>query len=725
MNPSLLTDRLLSALLRSTPADQAAEAISSLLKENWGPAALDVAEGLAQTVETLALTPEHLQLIEKAASGIDGAAALLLRARLLQAQQQVQPAIDLLARTANLAGTSAAPVLVTRAKLLAGAGRLEEAGRDLRSALDLYPPYPLIIQSEKVLRKVLAAGQWPMRTKIKIALLGSATTTYLASALLASGFREGIAFEVYQCPFGQYQQDILDERSGLYAFEPDVVAIVLNHRDACLPPAGGRQQAASLVSQVRQSWKTIHSKQGCHIIQVGLDCPPPGAWGAMEDMLPDGRNRLIHWINDQLSSDLRPGVSFLSLDSLRWHFDGPLFSESQWHLAKQFPSPAATPVLADAICAHCMAASGLSYKMLVADLDNTLWGGVIGEDGLEGIHIGPPSPAGEAYRDIQQHLKDLRQRGVLLAVCSKNNPQDAEVPFRQHDGMLLKLEDFVCFVANWQDKARNIAAMAKDLSLGLDSFVFLDDSPAERALVRLQLPQVRVPEFGPSPQDMLRVLRRGMFFECVQLTQEDAQRHSSYQASVQRQGIEKAAGSIEEFLSQLDLRAEHGPVDARTLARVTQLVNKTNQFNLTSKRYSQEQIRAMMTSPDWWCRWFRLADKFGDYGLVGVMLVHKDGRTWDVDTWLLSCRALGKRMETFMFRTMLQAARQAGATHVRGQYIPTAKNSQVKDLYPQIGFVAKPGGEDGVFVLDLAFAQEPACPFVKEATNSSVGPESA
>lgn len=714
MNPSLLTGRLVENLLRVAPADQATRAITGILREKWGPAAFEVADGLAQAIESADLAPEYVNAIENAAAAVDGATALFLQAWLLQARQRLEPAIDLLAKAASL-GTAGSPAaLVTRARLLAGLGRLDEAGHDLRTAYNFYPPYSLLTASERILRKVLAAGQWQPRRKVRLALLGNSTTSFLAAALLASGFREGLAFEVYQCPFGQYQQDILDPQSGFHQFTPDVTVILLNHRDACLQPAGSAQQTCDFVRQVRQSWSAIRDRHACHIIQAGLNHPPPGAWGCLEDTLPDGRNRLVTQINQELSSDLPSGVSFLGLEGLAYHAEGPFFSDAEWQIAKQYPASAATAVMADAICAQCLAVCGLSCKAIILDLDNTLWGGIIGEDGLQGIRIGPPSPAGEGYLELQRYLKDLQQRGVLLAVCSKNNPEDAQTPFQQHEAMILKLEDFVSFSANWQDKASNILSMANDLSLGLDSFTFLDDSPAERAMIRAQLPQARVPECGTTPQEMLRVLRRGMFFESLRLTAEDVERHASYRANVERRSSEKVASSLDEFLAQLDLRAQHGAVDARTLARVTQLINKTNQFNLTSKRYTEEQVRSMMTSPDWWCRWFRLADRFGDYGLVGVMLVHKGQSAWDVDTWLLSCRALGKQMEQFMCLTMLQAARSAGASEVHGHYIPTARNAQVQDIYPRLGFTEIANEPEEIYAFDLNSAALPRCPHVTE-----------
>jgi FkbH-like protein len=394
---------------------------------------------------------------------------------------------------------------------------------------------------------------------------------------------------------------------------------------------------------------------------------------------------------------------------------GEYWSASEWHAAKQYPSSSALPRLADAICSHCVAALGLSAKVLAVDLDNTLWGGVIGEDLLGGIRIGPPTPEGEGYRELQQYIKELQQRGVLLAVCSKNNLADAELPFLRHEEMLLKRDDFAAFVANWNDKPANLEQIAGDLSLGLDSLVFLDDNPLERAMVRSRLPDVVVPECGATPWEMLAALRRGMYFETVSLTEEDRRRHESYRGNAARAAAERTAPSLESFLGGLDMSACHGPVDAKTVTRVSQLINKTNQFNLTTRRYTEDQVRAMASSPDWWCRWFRLSDRFGDHGLIGVILAEKGRVEWRIDTWLMSCRVLGRQMEEFMCASLLSAAQREGASNVVGEYLPSEKNAVVSGLYPRMGFEALPESEHR-FVYSLRGSTIRGCEFIRDAS---------
>lgn len=672
-----------------------------------------VGESLADQFLALAVEPAACRHAADLLAGRTSPAARYVRARLLSELGESEAAIASFGLLAQSLPAPDAQVLLARTRLLAKIGRFAEAAADLRLGLQLFPPYQFFVKSERLLRRVIDSGAWTPRRRAKAAILSSSTTTLLAPVLRAAGFRCGVQWDLHEGAFGSYQQEIMDPQSGLYRFEPDIVFIVLNQRDLSLPPDGGQQQAVEFASGVRRLWSKLRERRSCHVVQVGFDVPPPGAWGSLEDVRAGGRRRAVLAANQVLLDDLPAGVSYVDPAAVAAQVGSEYWNASQWHGARQYPGTAALPLFADTLNAHATAVFGLTAKVLAVDLDNTLWGGVIGEDLLGGIHLGPPSAEGEGYLELQQYLKELRQRGVLLAVCSKNNSADAELPFRRHDAMLLKLDDFVAFRANWEDKAGNLQAIAQDLSLGLDSFVFLDDNPLERALVRSTLPQVTVPECGKLPWYMLAALRRGMYFEAISLTAEDLARHGGYQSNVARQALQREAGSLEEFLAGLEMTSEHGAVDATTLARVTQLTNKTNQFNLTTRRYTEQQVRAMAESPEWWCHWFKLADRFGDHGLIGVILARQDRAAWHVDTWLMSCRVLGRKMEDFMCGVLLRAAHAAGAPLVRGQYLPTEKNVLVKDLYPALGFVPD-AAAPGVYVFDTQRQSLPGCPFIHE-----------
>ena len=668
-----------------------------------------IARHLASRLTDGPAAAEAMAMLDKQ----DSALSRFVRARILAYRGESAQAIDGFQSALQAACAPDAEVLLHRARLLARENRFPEAIADFRLALQLFPPYALFVKSEKLLDRIVASGHWRPRRTAKLAILASSTTSLLAPVLRAAGFRWGLKLEIYEGVYGNYQQEILDSQSGLYRFRPDVVVVLLNHHDLGLGPTGGRRQAEEFVGRLGELWEILRDRNPCHLVQVGFDAPPAGAWGSLEDALPEGRRRVIALSNEAMTAALPQGVSFVDPNALAAEIGEDYWSASEWHTAKQYPSSAALPRLADRLCAHGAAALGLTAKVLAVDLDNTLWGGVIGEDLLDGIRVGPATAEGEGYWELQRHLKEIQQRGVLLAVCSKNNLADAELPFLRHHDMLLKRDDFAAFAANWDDKATNLQRIAKELSLGLDSFVFLDDNPLERALMRSRLPEVTVPECGGAPWEMLAALRRGMYFEAVAITEEDRARHAVYRGNTARAVAEQSAPSLESFLSGLEMRARHGPVDAMTLPRVTQLINKTNQFNLTTRRYTEEQVRAMASSPDWWCRWFRLDDRFGDHGLIGVILARKDPLQWRVDTWLMSCRVLGRRMEDFMGACLLSAARDEGAAAVVGEYVPSEKNVLVRDLYRRIGFEPRPGG-DREYIFSLADRPIRACEFIRD-----------
>lgn len=378
-----------------------------------------------------------------------------------------------------------------------------------------------------------------------------------------------------------------------------------------------------------------------------------------------------------------------------------------WLHAKQHVSPAAGPWFGDQVARILAAMRGLTRKVLVLDLDNTLWGGVIGDDGIEGIVIGEGSARGEAFKAFQLYCRALRERGILLAVSSKNDPERALAAF-DHPEMVLRRSDFAAFVANWEDKGRGLQRIAQELNLGLEALVFFDDNPAERALLREQFPAVAVPEVPEEPEAYIRCLAAAGLFEAVGYTPDDALRAEQYAANAARRQLEVVAPDMESFLAGLDMEMQVGPVQPVDLVRVTQLINKTNQFNLTTRRYTEAEVGAMIGDPGMLTFCVRLKDRFGDNGIVSVVLGRlrpdgEGGQLFEVDTWLMSCRVLGRRVEEAVAAVIARAARQAGASTVVGCYRPTPKNGMVADLFPRLGFA--PAGADGLAALwrlDLA-----------------------
>lgn len=686
--------------------------LPDLLQKNGNSFSLDVAESLDMVLEArIEGSPQPLSDWIVSLSTDHRSLPRYLYARFLVRQGAYSDAIELFESILESRSEVDPFFLLHLVRLLVRTKQFSRAAHSLRHALSLTPSYSFMVRSEALLIKILNSGQWLPRQTIRIALLGSSTTSFLASVLQAACFRDGIHVVLHEGGFANFRQDILDPSSTLYKFRPQAVILLPNHRDLALSPLSQMSASARFAEDLRSLWGVLQKRNNCHLIQVGFDLPLYASWGGLEETLPGGRVRMINSVNALLSENLPLSVSFCSVAKVSLRLGDKFHSEAGWYSNKQYPSLEALPTLADHLTANLRAAFGFAAKVLVLDLDNTLWGGVIGEDGLSGIILGPPSPEGESYLDLQRYAKELKERGVLLAVCSKNNLDDAELPFREHGSMILRREDFVLFIANWQDKASNIKEMATKLSLGLDSFVFLDDNPLERAWVRSRLPDVIVPECGSKPWEMLAALDRGMYFETMVLTVEDAERHKSYQSNLVRQELETIAATVEEFLSGLEMVAQSGSIDLATLTRTTQLINKTNQFNLTSRRYSEEQVRSKAESPYWWTKWFRLKDKFGDHGLIGVILVKKNGTSWYIDTWLMSCRVLGRNMEKYMLALLLNDAIKEGVTDVYGEYIPTAKNTLVKNMFVNLGF--EPGDEPNCFVFHVTNAVIPACEFIR------------
>ena len=363
-----------------------------------------------------------------------------------------------------------------------------------------------------------------------------------------------------------------------------------------------------------------------------------------------------------------------------WH------NPTQWNLYKLSYSIAMIPAHVDAIGRLLGAIRGRSRKCLVLDLDNTLWGGVIGDDELEGIVLGQGDPIGEAHLDVQRMALHLRNRGIILAVCSKNDEKTARLPFREHPDMLLKEDDIAVFIANWDDKASNLRKIAQSLNISLDALVFVDDNPAEQLQVRRALPQVAVPVLPEDVSHYASVILNAGYFETISFSEEDSKRANQYRDDARREKMFDGSRSLDDFLESLDMKLQVGCFDKMTIPRVTQLVNKTNQFNLTTRRYTQAEIETLAAEDNVISLQARLLDQFGDNGLIAVIIARVEKATCTIDTWIMSCRVIGRRVEDAMCAVLLQEAAKRGVHTIRGRYIPTKKNALVADLYAKLGF---------------------------------------
>jgi FkbH-like protein len=361
------------------------------------------------------------------------------------------------------------------------------------------------------------------------------------------------------------------------------------------------------------------------------------------------------------------------------------YDERQWFWGRLAFAPSLVPLYSDFVSRLLAAVRGKSRKCLVLDLDNTLWGGVVGDDGVDELALSEGDPRGEAYLAVQTMALQLKERGIVLAICSKNDEETARAPFRSHPGMLLKEQDIAIFIANWNDKASNLRTISEKLSLGLDSMVLLDDNPAERALVRQTLPMVGVPELGDPSLFVQTVLSAG-YFEAITFSQEDRARAAHYQANANREALMAGTTDMESFLRSLNMEIRFRPFDPGGRKRIAQLINKTNQFNLTTRRYTEHQVCEMEARADVFTLQVALSDQFGDNGTIGIVISREETNGWEIDTWLMSCRVLNRRVEECVCNHLVESARHRGVQRIRGRYIPTPRNGIVRPLYQKLGF---------------------------------------
>ena len=568
---------------------------------------------------------------------------------------------------------------------------------------------------DRSLQRLFADAPPPgLATKpVRLAVLGSSTVAHLHAALRVAALLRGIWLKTYECDYGQYLQELTDPQSALHTFKPTALLFALDAYhvmrgiDAAADAAQSQATLDEIIAHFKECWRLARQAFKGTIIQQTILPVFPSLLGNNEHRLPGSRQRVTLAVNEKLRELADEyGIDLLSLDTRvsqdglhRWH--DPVL----WHRAKQEVSPAASPLYGDLVGRLLAAKQGRSSKCLVLDLDNTLWGGVIGDDGLEGIILGQGSAAGEAFVAFQTYARDLAKRGVILAVCSKNDEANALSPFEQHPDMILKRADIACFVANWQDKAQNIRAIAQQLNIGLDSLVFVDDNPFERNLVRGELPMVAVPEVSDDPALFAHCVVDAGYFEGLAITDEDRERTKLYQANSAREVLQQQSADLPTYLRGLQMELIWKHFDKIGLQRTVQLINKTNQFNLTTQRYTEEDVLALMADPKAFGLQLRLLDRFGDNGIIAIVI----GRMLNdsdlfMDTWLMSCRVLGRQVEEATLRVIAGEAKKLGARKIIGEYRPTAKNGMVKEHYAKLGFSPLGTDKDGNKrdVLDLA-----------------------
>lgn len=560
----------------------------------------------------------------------------------------------------------------------------------------------------------------------RLGLISNSTTDFIIPALVATAARYGIALECVAGDYDQAVQESLNPESAINRSDAKAVLIALDWRGLPLrfspgQPEGAQATIGAVTGYLEMIRDGIRRNSGAVCIFQNLAAPPERLFGSLDRSLPGAPRETIDEVNRSIAEAARTaGAALLDVAGLaetvglgNWH------SASEWNLAKLPFAQDFLPLYADHVCRLIAALCGKSRRCLVLDLDNTLWGGVIGDDGLKGIRVAQGDSVGEAHLNLQRYALSLRERGVVLAVCSKNEDETARLPFRHHSEMLLKEEHFAVFQANWSDKATNIAAIAEELALGLDSFVFVDDNPFERELVRKHLPQVAVPEMPEDPALYTRTLSAAGYFEAAAFSEEDLKRAGYYDGNARRAALQKEVGDLNGYLASLKMEIVFQPFDETGRARITQLINKSNQYNLTTRRYSEPEVARVEADPACFAMQVRLLDSFGDNGMISVVICRaKSGEEWEIDTWLMSCRVLGRCVETMVLRELLQHASRRNVQRLIGVYKPTDRNKMVEQHYAKLGFAEVERQPDGstIWHLDVAATHIEPAPMTVRST---------
>ncbi len=580
-------------------------------------------------------------------------------------------------------------------------GTDEETSLQLENYLDQVRKEPTHLNYWNAYKRIqkldLNALNVPDEKRIKVALLSSFTIDPLSIYLDIKSRLVQLYPEIYVAPFNQYQQEILDENSGLYAFKPDVIILAVqtdvllneNFFSDFVKLADVGQYQTEILDRIQTIVSMLTARTNAMILVNNFMVPSFTPFGILDNKADCGFRTFFIELNQKLA-DLYEGSSQVYVVDLEAaagkHGKLRCSDPKLYYRGSLLFSESFLPVIADEYMGYIKALKNLTRKCIVLDLDNVLWGGIIGEDGLEGIQLGNDSP-GNAYKDFQRTLLGYYNRGILLAINSKNNPEDAIKAIREHPHMLLREKHFAAMKINWQNKVQNMIELAKEINIGLDSMTFIDDNPRERAQMRQSLPQIQVVDMPTSPFLYRQTLENLNDFNLLALTEEDKKRGEMYHARKKRKELRESITSLEDFLKSLETKIVIKEADEMGLPRIVRMVNKTNQFNLTTRRYTDAEIRKMNEADNKFLIYsLQISDKLGDEGIVGAAIVRKEPEVWILDSFLLSCRVIGRKVETAFLATLVADAKKQGVFMLVGEYIPTQKNAPVKGFYSSHGF---------------------------------------
>lgn len=529
---------------------------------------------------------------------------------------------------------------------------------------------------------------------IKIAILGDTSTQFLTKAIRGLGYDHGFNLEIWEADFNQIERQVFDPASALYQFLPEIV-IVFHSSHKLLSkynktkPYDQPLLASNELELLENIYLTITHHLNPKLIFYNYSEIDDGVFGNFANKTESSFLFQLRKLNFELMAmaSKRPNLYLCDLSSVQNHVGKPRFFQPSVYINTEMVlSLDVLPRIASKTIDLINTLYGKFKKCVIIDLDNTTWGGIIGDDGIENIQLGSLG-IGKAFSEFQYWLKKLKDRGIIIAVCSKNSETVAKEPFEKHPEMVLKLEDISIFIANWENKADNIRRIQRVLNIGFDTMVFLDDNPFERNMVREHLPQVCVPELPEDPAEYLEYLYSLNLFETISHSAEDRKRTKLYQLEAQRVTNRQKFTDEVDFLKSLNMRSLVEPFNKFNIPRVAQLSQRSNQFNLRTVRYTESDIENLGTNKDYFTFSFTLEDRFGDHGLISVIILKvESGGVLFIDTWLMSCRVLKRGMEDFVLNTLVDFGKKNGFTCLKGEYIPTAKNEMVREHYKNLGF---------------------------------------
>ena len=564
-----------------------------------------------------------------------------------------------------------------------------------------------IIEKKKSIRRQLLSDGSD-RFKKKIAVLAGSTSGDIVRVMELFLLNNGIEPEFYECEYAQYEQEALFPSEELINFQPDLIFLHTTNRNIRIWPEMAdsketvQEKLNSEFSRFKAIWENLKQTFHCPIIQNNFEAPFYRLLGNRDIYDYRGRSNFIARLNTLFSEYAEENENFY-LNDLNYaaadyglkEWANPYY----WNMYKYAMCFDAIPSFAFSVSNIIKAIFGRNKKALALDLDNTLWGGVVGDDGVSGIEIGQENGVSQSYYEFQQYIRSIKPLGILLTVCSKNDEENALDGLKHPEGALCP-EDFVLIKANWENKDRNISQIAAELNILPESIVFVDDNPAERGIVEAQLPGVIAPVMD-EVQNYIMTIDRGGYFEAISLNSDDLKRNEMYRENALRNAAQAAFADYGEYLTSLNMKAEIADFTPLYIARITQLTNKSNQFNLTTRRYSPDEMEEIRTNPEYIRLYGKLIDKFGDNGVVSVVIGHKNGDTLDIDLWLMSCRVLKRDMEQAMLDALVSKAQENGIRIIKGYYYPTKKNGMVKELYKTFGFEKISEDENGNTVWEL------------------------